>query len=169
MTGPLSAPYNARPRPFLPTLAVAALPVLPACDAITGTDRAEEIRLQVDGEDLKEAVVRVIVSSNFLVGSAGGQGTTVEFIEADTQAVGVPFEETYPGPDTGLFLVRVPSPELPPGEPNDDEGDDGSEGDEDQGPTGTVSLRVMVDGSVSFDETQAVGGTGHLQWVHVDR
>lgn len=123
-----------------PTPIVAAWLVLAACDGLLFPDRPEDIRVLLEG-DASEPV-RVVTSRDFIVGGSGEASRSgVEFVEADTALVALPFERTYPMAPTYHFAVRVSVADT----------------------AADVRMRVVLDGREVWDERTS-SGTGDLEF-----
>jgi len=110
----------------------AAVPAVAAgCDAITGSRTApEEATVHIESLDVGQATI--VTSDLFSI-----QGGDVSLLEADTQAVVLPFEGRFRLGEAQRFFVSTR-----PGEGN----------------TPSLRMRVWIDGKSWYDETRAFAG-----------
>ena len=103
-----------------------------ACDSLTGTPEREQAEVAVSA--LASAGNVTMVTSTVFSVVAGGE---VLLLEADTQVVGLPFQNTFPLEGLNRFFVSVG-----PGTPGD---------------TASVRMQVRIDGESWFDDERTLG------------
>lgn len=129
--------------------------VLPSCDLLTVSDRAEEVQVLVESPDPVDSAL-VITSTQFLIGFTDGGAEEVLFTAPDTLVANLPFDRTFAMSPTGMFVVRALMIEDPPEEEDDEE-------------RATLSLRVLVDGDEVFNASQEMEAETYLQYYVIDR
>lgn len=122
-----------RYRQALPLLLAGALllPVLGACDFITGDPTPDEARVVLEGDGAAEVVL--LTSSRFLTGRGEDGRMVVQVLGADSATVSPPFDRTFNIRQDQQFFARAIAGDT-------------------TGPT-DVRMRVLVDDDSKFDES----------------
>lgn len=116
----------------------AALLVGAGCETLTGVNRPDNLRVEVESEEAGE--ITLVTSDFFVVLSGAAQSTDcqsrIQFITADTQTVALPFRATFPFTAREQYYVQA----TPTARDR---------------PT-TLSMRISIDGRVWYDDSRIV-------------
>ena len=120
-------------RTLMVTLSVCALPLLGACEWLTGVNEPDELDLTIESSDVDQ--VTLVTSTYFLMvpdpECPDVCESIVQLVESDTTVVSLPFERTYPFTSRQQYFVETWPPD---------------------GETATLSMLVTIDGKVWYDD-----------------
>jgi hypothetical protein len=124
--------------------AFALLPFLGACDWLSGVSQPEELRIEIESEDIPTAT---LITSTFFLRIADPEcplecEAAVQLVASDTTIVTLPYDQILPFTDRQQFFVET-FPTLPE--------------------EVTLAMRVSIDGREWFDDFRTllpIGGDG---------
>jgi hypothetical protein len=125
--------------------------VITACDIVGLRNRPDVIQITVEGEGLDGPIPMVTAFNYIPIIAEDGQNLGATFINPDTTLINVPFEVTFDLAPTYTFALRILAPE------EEEEGESLEEAP-------TISVRVLLDGRESFNQTRPMAPGGYIEY-----